>query len=300
MLSVPHQSSPSRQLFCNQKALTSPCDSLKTRCLCCLQKRIKKDSRSLKTQVRSFINPERPRILQQAVSDGRLQQISLLLNAGINANSKDSDTGQTALIRTTFLENAKVRKKAARMLLKYGAKVKKADQTGRSALSWACLTGREDLVKLFLSRPEYEADLGSADEEGNTNLMLACMSGNSTVVRVIAEAFKRNNFDINKRNIYGEKALTLAYSRKFYDCAQILSRDGKACSAFPHLKAVESSARPNSIIRLDPNPTEPLLSQREKTCNLPKLFNLYAVQLTNSYPKKQLRRSIPVLTFDTY
>ena len=134
----------------------------------------------------------RPRILLEAVTQGRLRQVRLLLDAGVNVNCKDLDDGQTALIRAMFLDNTKLRRRTAKMLLSYGAKVKLLDKLGRTALSWACIFGHEDMVKLFFSHPEVDLALGSVDMDGNTNLMLACMSGNVNIVKTISKVFRRN------------------------------------------------------------------------------------------------------------
>ena len=159
----------------------------------------------------------RPRILLEAVSQGRLRQVRLLLDAGVNVNCKDLDNGQTALITAMFLDNSKLRRRTAKMLMNYGAKVKVLDKFGRSALSWACLLGREDMVKLFFSHPEVDLALESIDSEGNTNLMLASMSGNVNIVKTISKVFRRNRLDVNRVNNRGKSALKIAYSKKYKD-----------------------------------------------------------------------------------
>ena len=289
MLSAPPQGFASRQLYWDHKSARNPLRIPTILPLKCSWQ----DSTSVNPR-NTCTNWERPRILQQAVSEGRLEQVNLLLNAGVNVNCKDKETGQTALIRTAFLENEKLRKRAAKMLLKYGAKVKRTDNLGRTAFSWACRTGREDLVRLFLSDPEYEADLGSVDHEGNTNLMLASMSGNANVVRFVVQAFRRNRFDVNRRNARGESALTLAYRRSFFECAQIVLSEGNATPVVSEMNLT----RQNSLSPRGPDPRTPHSSQRQKTCNLPKLFGLYTVQLTNSYRKRRVRIPIVRFSFD--
>ena len=224
----------------------------------------------------------RPRILLEAVSQGRLRQVRLLLDAGVNVNCKDLDNGQTALIRGMFLENNKLRRRTAKMLMNYGAKVKLLDKFGRSALSWACLMGREDMVKLFFGHPEVDLALGSIDSEGNTNLMLASMSGNVNIVRTISKVFRRNRLDVNRANKRGKSALTIAYEKEFMECAEVLLNEGHVtpCSYNINLPRDAFSA----AVGQKRNKSQTGL--RQNSCNLPRLFGLYTEQLTNSYPRK--------------
>ncbi|KAJ7390244.1 Ankyrin repeat [Desmophyllum pertusum] len=224
----------------------------------------------------------RPRILLEAVSQGRLRQVRLLLDAGVNVNCKDLDNGQTALIRVMFLDNSKLRRRTAKMLMNYGAKVKVLDKFGRSALSWACLMGREDMVKLFFSNPEVDLALGSIDSEGNTNLMLASMSGNVNIVKTISKVFRRNRLDVNRVNNRGKSALTIAYGKQFTDCAEVLLNEGHVtpCVYETNLLRDAFSAA------IGQRRNKPHTGLRQNSCNLPRLFGLYTEQLTNSYPRK--------------
>lgn len=224
----------------------------------------------------------RPRILLEAVSQGRLRQVRLLLDAGVNVNCKDLDNGQTALIRAMFLENPKLRRRTAKMLLNFGAKVKLLDKSGRSALSWACLLGREDMVKLFFGHPEVDLALGSIDTDGNTNLMLACMSGNVNIVQLISKVFRRNRLDANRTNNRGKNALTIAHGKEFADCVEVLLNEGHVTPC-----AYETSLMREALSAgIGQKRNKPHTDLRQNSCNLPRLFDLYTEQLTNSYPRK--------------
>lgn len=224
----------------------------------------------------------RPRILLEAVSQGRLRQIRLLLDAGVNVNCKDLENGQTALIRAMFLENSKLRRRTAKMLLNYGAKIKLLDKFSRSALSWACLMGREDMVKLFFSYPEVDLALDSVDTEGNTNLILASMSGNINIIKMISKVFRRNRLDVNKVNERGKSALTVAHENEFTDCAEVLLNEGHA-TPYSYQINLPRDAFSATITQKG---MKPQTGQRQNSCNLPRLFGLYTEQLTNSYPRK--------------
>lgn len=222
----------------------------------------------------------RPRILLEAVTQGRLRQVRLLLDAGVNVNCKDLDTGQTALIRAMFLDSKNLRRRTAKMLLNYGAKIKLLDNLGRSALSWACIFGREDMVKLFFSGAKVDLALENIDAYGNSNLMLACMSGNVNIVETLSTVFRRSRLNVNKVNNRGESALTIANENEFDDCVEVLLNEGHA-NSFPYDINVMRHVLSAGII------TAQKQKKQHGSCNLPRLFCLYTEQLTHSYPKKK-------------
>lgn len=227
----------------------------------------------------------RPRLLVEAVTQGRLLQIRLLLDAGVNVNCKDLNGGQTALIRAMFLDDIKLRRRIAKVLLNYGAKVKLFDDLGRSALSWACMLGREDMVTLFFSLPKVDLALENVDINGNTNLMLACMSGNVNIVETLSRAFRTNRLDVNKVNNQGESALTIAHENEFGDCLGILLNEGHVKS-FSHETKIMRDVHSATGMRPRQKRNKSHTGLRENCCYLPRLFDLYTEQLTNSYPKK--------------
>ncbi|OAQ60253.1 ankyrin repeats (3 copies) domain-containing protein [Pochonia chlamydosporia 170] len=74
---------------------------------------------------------------------------------------------------------------AAKLLLAVpGIDVNRADERfGRSALSWACERGTEDIVKLLLSAPDI--DVLSVDAQGQTPLSRACYRGHEGIVKLL-------------------------------------------------------------------------------------------------------------------
>lgn len=243
----------------------------------------------------------RPRILLDAVSKGRLRQLRLLLDAGVNVNCKDIKSGHTALIRATLLDSTKLRRINTKLLISYGAKVKIADHIGRTALSWACLLGRENSLKIFQSNPEVDLAYDSVDKEGNTNLLLACMSGNANVVMNIAQAFRRNRLDVNRKNLQGENALSYVIKQGDDRLADILLDVAHAtrCVNPSTLQDILSAKRHEKKGGHSAGYAKPSTAQK-MPCNLPKLFNLYTEQLTQSYPRTVPKSgsSVPHKTFD--
>lgn len=243
----------------------------------------------------------RPRILLDAVSKGRLRQLRLLLDAGINVNCKDIKSGHTALIRATLLDNTKLRRINTKLLISYGAKVKIPDHLGRTALSWACILGRENSLKIFQSNPELDLAYDSVDKEGNTNLLLACMSGNPNIVTNIAEAFRRNRLDVNRKNLQGENALSYVLKQGDHRLGDILLDVAHVtrCVNPSILRDILSAKRHGKHGGHSAGYARPSTSQK-MPCNLPKLFNLYTEQLTQSYPRTVPKSgsSMPHITLD--
>ncbi|XP_028395090.1 ankyrin repeat domain-containing protein 63-like [Dendronephthya gigantea] len=161
-------------------------------------------------------------ILIEAVHSERIRQLRLLLDAGVNVNCNDPETGHTPLIRAMFIENSRQRRAIIKMLLRYGGRVEKTDREGRTAFAWACLLGRNDVIRFLFREIHLNIGLNSVDSSGNDNLILACASGNPATVRLVAEAFRRVRLDMNRRNTNDENALMTAHRLRFYDCVKVL------------------------------------------------------------------------------
>ena len=60
-----------------------------------------------------------------------------------------------------------------------GAYLNVRDSMGRTALSYACLNGRQDIVRSILR--EDVLDINEPDNDGNTPIHHAAMSGNPNI-----------------------------------------------------------------------------------------------------------------------
>ena len=138
-------------------------------------------------------------------------------------------------------------------LLAGRANVNAVDCGGRTALRWACVNGRDAIVRKLLDAkadPNIAANSGwtplitaschvcgapivaalissganvnHASDDGWTTLMWACARGRVDVVRVLVEA----RADVNMTNDYGETALTLARRRGRDEIIEILVNAG--------------------------------------------------------------------------
>lgn len=162
--------------------------------------------------------------LHQAVCSGRLHQIRLLLDIGVNPKIVD-DQGRTPLMMAACASKDTLATRIARLLLSRGAGVECVDHQGRTALSYACQHGHCKLVKLLI---DDDCDVNKADKEGNTPLMYAAMSGNVPTLREILHVLLKYRLSVDLRNKKGFSAYLLAAKMANGECARILKTEANA------------------------------------------------------------------------
>ena len=162
--------------------------------------------------------------LHQAVCSGRLHQIRLLLDIGVNPKTVDNQ-GRTPLMMAACVSKDSTATRIARLLLSRGAGVECVDRQGRTALSYACQHGHGKLVKLLL---DDDCDINMADKEGNTPLMYAAMSGNVPTLREILNVVLKYRLSVDLRNKKGFSAYLLAAKMANGECARILKIEANA------------------------------------------------------------------------
>ena len=166
-------------------------------------------------------------VLLSAVSAGRARQVRLLLDAGMDMEVCD-DCGQSALIRSVFIEHAGSREKVLNFLLRRGARVSHVDVVGRNALAWACLYGRDKEVARLLKHADVDLDLNQTDMNGSTALLHAVTSGSAATVKLIVDALTRYALSVDVPNYNGVTPLMQAYKLGHDVCASILKVQGNA------------------------------------------------------------------------
>lgn len=162
--------------------------------------------------------------LHQAVYSGRIHQIRLLLDIGVNPKIVDNQ-GRTPLMMAACASKDSTATRIARLLLGRGASVECVDRQGRTALSYACQHGHCKLVKLLI---DDDCDINMADIEGNTPLMYAAMSGNVPTLREILHVVLKYRLSVDLRNKKGFSAYLLAAKMANGECARILKTEGNA------------------------------------------------------------------------
>ncbi|KAL0967714.1 hypothetical protein UPYG_G00255930 [Umbra pygmaea] len=161
------------------------------------------------------------RILLEAMSKDKVHLARFILDA-LDGEIVDSKTegAHTPLISSVLLPDSQTRSKFIEMLLHRGASVNCQDESGRTALSYACEKGYLDAVKILVKN---NADPEMVDAWGNTALMYATVAGHSLVVAFLVRAFKRLGLQIDRQNNVGNSAVEVAKSLGHTDCFYALT-----------------------------------------------------------------------------
>ena len=173
--------------------------------------------------------------LHQAITSGRLHQTRLLLDIGANVNSCDRQL-RTPFMLTAVVEQEKIGLKMAKILLDKGANVERVDLEGRTAMSYACLHGRESIIALLLDETDFDSIINLADKEGNTPLMYVAMSGSTGALRRVLEIIMKYGISVDLRNRKGFSAYLLAAKLGNVQCAHVLKVEGGASDGIRDLE----------------------------------------------------------------
>ena len=174
-------------------------------------------------------------LLIDAIRKGQCQKIQLALQLGWNLNERDREQARTPLIELSFLEREAVSARLCKRFLLAGARPDLKDASGRNALHWACVKGREKLVEIFLSNWE-EYDINAQDNQGNTALSLAVISSNENIVRKLIIILTRYRLSVDVPNNNGETPLILASKSQSYFVCEMLTKVGRASTEMRDLK----------------------------------------------------------------
>ena len=166
--------------------------------------------------------------LHQAVLDGRIHQVRLLVSKHkVNVDSKDM-FGRTPLMLACLLDSEEHGLKMVKIFSKCEtpAFVNVKDNMNRTALSYACMRGKVQIVKQLLK--EELVDIHASDNDGNTCLCHAALSGMPEIVRLMTEIYMKFGLETDARNTSGYTPLLLACKYGHYVSAHTLMKDGKA------------------------------------------------------------------------
>lgn len=166
--------------------------------------------------------------LHQAILDGRVHQVRLLVEKhGVNVDCKDV-YGRTPTMLTSMIDE-ETGVKMARIMISDGADLTLRDNMGRTALSLACMNGREKIVDEILRKDIL--NINEPDNDGNTPLHHAASGGNPNIVKLLGDLFLKFGLDVDTRNKLGYTALLLACKHAHYVSAHHLLTIGNASPA---------------------------------------------------------------------
>ena len=164
--------------------------------------------------------------LHQAVLDGRIHQVRLLVNKHkVNVDCKDM-FGRTPLMLACLLDSEEHGLKMVRIFLRAAAFVNVRDNMNRTALSYACMKGKVTIVKQLLR--EELVDVHAPDNDGNTCLCHAALSASPQIISLMTAVYTKFGLETDARNAAGYTPLLLACKYGHYVSAHTLMKDGKS------------------------------------------------------------------------
>jgi ankyrin repeat protein len=145
--------------------------------------------------------------LHFAASGGHKEIVAFLLLKGAQANSRDADDTTPFMCACKIDEECTV--EVVQMLLEAteGQGLEDRDKRGETALHWAAIGGRKEVVAFLLSKG---ADASTKDAIQETPLMKACRREEVGVVQLLLK--HTGGQGLSQRNTRGETALHLASS----------------------------------------------------------------------------------------
>ncbi|XP_076353104.1 uncharacterized protein LOC143248555 [Tachypleus tridentatus] len=163
--------------------------------------------------------------LFEAIKNKRYRQALLLVEAGVDVNSRN-ERGQTPLICTSiYVEDCKNRSKLDRLFLDAGADPNFQDWQGLTALMHGCIRGQTDVVLMLLDNVKTDPTI--KDIEGNTALMYAAANGHADVISTFINSFKhlKKALELGTKNNDGYTALQLATENGHDTCIKLLTKE---------------------------------------------------------------------------
>ncbi|XP_013789054.1 uveal autoantigen with coiled-coil domains and ankyrin repeats protein-like [Limulus polyphemus] len=168
--------------------------------------------------------------LFEAIKNKRYRQALLLVEAGVDVNSRN-ERGQTPLISTSiYVEDCKNRSKLDRLFLDAGADPNFQDWQGLTALMHGCIRGQTDVVLILLDNVKTDPTI--KDIEGNTAFMYAAANGHADVISTFINSFKymKKALELGTKNNNGYTALQLAMDNGHDACVKLLTKEVESSS----------------------------------------------------------------------
>lgn len=198
----------------------------------------------LKSKADPDIRPlNSPPLLVFAAQAKMRDVVGLLLEHGADVNMVDPSDSGTALMRVARAGDITF----VKLFLLKGAKIDAVDTKGATALMYAVVAGKADVVALLLQNGSLVDPMER--RKGFTPLMIAAEHGHADIVKLLLDA----GADVNaKGTVHGSTALMLAEAKGNRDVVTLLRRFGADNSLFatdPTMVAAKQTLA--ELLRLD-------------------------------------------------
>lgn len=164
-----------------------------------------------------------------AISHGKVRQINTFLKQPDVLCSRAAD-GKTPLIYAVCEAKEEIRTHLVRIFLRHGIDINAEDNSGRTALMFACMDHEKlDIVRVITRHKKCDPNI--QDSDGYTAIMHAVVCANTSAIRVLVNAAATKSLvDIEKRSSHDLSALELAVKLQLPECCKVLIVEGGANS----------------------------------------------------------------------
>lgn len=165
--------------------------------------------------------------LFHAIHHGKARQISYLLDKNVDVDVRDEE-GKTPLIYAVCCDIDDVRTHVVRLLLRSNCYINAQDNTGCTALMYACMEAeRVDVVRLISRNKACDPNI--LDTDHYTAAMHAVAASNAPALKILLNSSATKSVvNLNIKNKNGLSALDLAVKLQLMDCCRVLTSDGAA------------------------------------------------------------------------
>ena len=168
-----------------------------------------------------------------AIAFGKIHRVVSLLESIDNVNVRSAENA-TPLIQACRVSQGDLCSHMTRLLLKRKCDVNARDNTGTTALMYACMyPAHVDTVRILARRKD--CDTNQADDEGRTALMHTVAHGNIDALQILLFCEQiQNKVDVDAHSLDGSSALDLAVHKKDKAICKLLVNDAGADTSNLH------------------------------------------------------------------
>jgi len=228
-----------------------------------------------------------------AMQKGYFHQVRMLVKRGLEVNEADNN-GRTPLMLCSLVEDNCWAVGLARTLLDGGAHTSQTDTFGRTAIHYACIFKRTNLLRVLLAA--IDDDVNRTDRCGNTALHYAAATGNTDTTGLVLNACLRYGYRVDVSNRDHLTPLMMAFKEEYFNCANLIREATR--------KLTERDEKRNELIKVKVSEaakamqvTHALQAARKLTINFDKRIDFKSdrvPEITENMSRQerpQLRRS---------
>ena len=164
---------------------------------------------------------EETTVLLRAIFYSSYSLVQYLVNRGCDVNAVTKQRAIRPLMMVCYVQKQRARLNILRFLLERGADPSLRDKSGRNALFYACILGREDVAARLLHNTDCDL-VSVCDADGNTALHACTVSGSVAILELLLVEVRNFRLKVRVRNRRGQTPFLLAVNNGLKQLAEIL------------------------------------------------------------------------------